>query len=99
MSILIDGMDMPKYCIYCPLFDGENEAECKANAKANPKEGYCFERRSDCPLVEIVKCKDCKYHFTHKCNGIVTEICDIGNSCGDADHDFCSYGERKEGSK
>ena len=41
--------------------------------------------------VEVVRCKDCKYHITHdKMNG-----CKIWWGWTKDDNRFCSYGERK----
>lgn len=47
-------------------------------------------------VVEVVRCKDCKYRNTHDCK--MWYQCVI---CGDYHHwerddYFCSYGERKE---
>lgn len=42
--------------------------------------------------VEVVRCKDCKYHITHdRMNG-----CKIWWGWANDDNRFCSYGERSE---
>lgn len=44
---------------------------------------------------EIIHCKDCKHHFTHRCmDSIPTEICDLNQTFYDAEVDFCSLAER-----
>ena len=75
MSIIIKGMDMPKGCYDCLI----------------PCDKMVYERSrpSNCPLIEIVTCKDCEYadEYYH-CK--YTEWWN-GNS------DFCSHGiPRKE---
>ena len=44
---------------------------------------------------EIVRCKDCKHHWTHKCmDSMPMEMCDLGQTFYDVDRDFCSLAER-----
>jgi len=46
---------------------------------------------------EIVRCKDCKHHWTHKCmDSIPTERCDLEQTFYDAEVDYCSLAERRE---
>lgn len=51
MSVLIQGMDMPKGCGVCPLFDDE----CFGSYKCKRAKGWGDEenRAYDCPLREI----------------------------------------------
>lgn len=60
--IAIKGMEeMPKSCISCPLYVGKvGEGYCAIIHKWNATGG--LNRLYDCPLVEIVTCKDCKYY-------------------------------------
>ena len=45
---------------------------------------------------KIIRCKDCKHHWTHKCmDSMPIEICDLEQTFYDAEHDFCSLAERK----
>lgn len=45
-------------------------------------------------VVEVVRCKDCKYRKTAECSMYVE--CDCGSQhTWECDNDFCSYGERK----
>ena len=44
-------------------------------------------------VVEVVRCKDCKWAEVHKRdNGVFCEY----NECGFEKNDYCSYGERKD---
>lgn len=46
---------------------------------------------------EIIYCKNCKHHWTHKCmDSMPIEICDLEQTFYDAEHDFCSLAERRE---
>ena len=46
---------------------------------------------------EIVRCKDCKHHWTHKCmDSMPVERCDLEQTFYDAEHDFCSLAKRRE---
>ena len=46
---------------------------------------------------EIVRCKDCKHHWTHKCmDSMPIERCDLEQTFYDAEHDFCSLAVRRE---
>ncbi len=62
--IAIKGMEMPKSCSECPF---------KANDYVCGLLDYAFscnrfkERNYNCPLVEIVTCKDCKHNKNGVC--------------------------------
>ena len=46
---------------------------------------------------EIVLCKDCKHHWTHKCmDSMPIERCDLEQTFYDAEVDYCSPAERRE---
>ena len=46
---------------------------------------------------EIVRCKDCKHHWTYKSmDRMPIEICDLEQTFYDAEHDFCSLAERRK---
>jgi len=84
--IVIPNMEMPKSCWDCELL-----SSCKAMPK-NPTADeigiYTVMRLKDCPLIEIVRCGECKHRDS--------EFCQIRESMyGVKDDDFCSYGERK----
>ena len=45
---------------------------------------------------EIIRCKDCKHHWIHRCmDSMPTEICDLNQSFYDPYIDFCSLAERR----
>lgn len=45
---------------------------------------------------EIIRCKNCKHHWTHKCmDSMPIERCDLEQTFYDAEHDFCSLAERR----
>lgn len=56
--IAIKDMEMPKCCIECPLLDGEYGT---CNIIGETKVDMTEERAKNCPLVEIVTCKNCKH--------------------------------------
>ena len=46
--------------------------------------------------ADIVRCKDCKHHWTYRCMGSMpTETCEFGQTFYDANVDFCSLAERR----
>ena len=46
---------------------------------------------------EIIHCKECKHHWTHRCmDSPPIEICDLKQTFYDAEVDFCSLGKRRE---
>lgn len=56
--IAIKGMEMPKDCIGCRIGDSVLNCPCKGSTLLFD---YQDRRHPDCPLVEIVTCKDCKH--------------------------------------
>jgi hypothetical protein len=53
------------------------------------------ERDNDCPLVEIVTCKDCDYCRFELVEGIPYYWCDKDN-CATSEDFYCADGERRE---
>ena len=46
---------------------------------------------------EIIRCKDCKHRWTHKCmDSMPIERCDLEQTFYDAEVDYCSLAERRE---
>ena len=104
MSILIKGIDMPKSCNGCEfnyyLEGGSYEWwECVI---LHDDINQFDTRRTDCPLIDIVHCKEC-IHFHYDKPYIIQgipvlghEVCDFwGDGCKTNPNSFCSYGERK----
>lgn len=87
--IAIPNMDMPKSCWECRLMDGE--ANCLVT-----DEGIPFKQEEihpDCPLIEIVRCGECKWWKNETCEQW-SDPNEFNIIETDPD-DFCSYGERK----
>ena len=97
--IAIPNMDKPQSC-----------EECRFRTcfiKVNLKKYTCWLSgeecgKTDCPLIEIVQCKDCKWFELDvwgELNGIplivAHEMCKFwGDGCKTSQDGFCSYGER-----
>ena len=88
--ILIPNVEKEDSCPNCPIWSLCWDEE--------PTEDISKDR---CPIVEIVRCKNCKYssyepHEEYKnvyiCNRTVWTRMDGGNT----EDDYCSYGERIE---
>ena len=84
--IAIKEMKMPNSCSECNL---TTRKTWNYACSINPKDIDCTEtkRPKDCPLVEIVTCKDCKHNYDDTCDIDMLEVCD--------DY-FCANGKRKE---
>ena len=92
--VAIKGIEAQTDCKKCPFMgiDDANELNpmmCVALWATKYEIKHCIEGRilDDCPLVEIVTCKDCKYNDEN--------VCTI-DGCGIADNYFCDYAIRKE---
>lgn len=87
--VAIKGMEMPNACTStqetlgdievanCPLY---NVCKHRDTIRTNYKP-------ADCPLIEIVTCKDCKHRIGCKCENLNLIVGDNG---------YCSNGERKK---
>ncbi|MEY8373877.1 hypothetical protein AAK912_10415 [Merdimmobilis hominis] len=48
-------------------------------------------------LAPVVRCRECKYYYPQN-RGVESWVCEHAFGLPDPqDHDFCSYGERREG--
>lgn len=90
--IAIEDMEIPKGCQHCKFFrkhmfgnglDYSYSCNLGATEFPMPWIRQMEERASDCPLVEIVTCKDCKYNVK---NGKNTTMCDLGHRFYLRDH-------------
>jgi hypothetical protein len=82
MGVYIPNMKKPKNCIECKF--------------TSPPEGECWFVHSpkDCPLIEIVQCKDCKWwNEDHKTGG--EGLCENNIFGWSRPTDFCPFGERR----
>ena len=58
--IAIKDMEMPKNCLDCPISHEDEIDYCICGKTGKNVYLYANEIHPDCPLVEIVTCKDCK---------------------------------------
>ena len=87
---------MPKCeeCLHfdvCDAFENGNGIK-----KIYPTQCGCYKAAAD--VVEVIRCKDCKYATFYTCKNdrcYNRIICDYEVGTGDENF-FCSYGERKE---
>lgn len=85
--IAIKEMEMPKNCAECPFKANDHVCgllDCAFSCN------HFKERNYNCPLIEIVTCKDCKHlSVTHSCNASRDHrIC--------PDDFYCANAERKD---
>ena len=90
--LVIKGNEMPKSCMGCPLFDGEYGT---CNVIGETKVDMTEERAKNCPLVEIVICKDCK-HLFHIEDVPKVLVCGKHNCQQVSKNFYCADGERRE---
>lgn len=83
--IAIKEMKMPNSCSECNLTTRKTwNYACSINLK----DIDCTEtkRPKDCPLVEVVTCKECKHNYEDTCDIDGLEVCDAH---------FCANGKRE----
>lgn len=84
--IAIKNMEkFPKSCIECSLRMLDKCYHLKSSYELNGFDIF-EEKPKDCPLIEIVTCKDCKHNYEN--------TCDL-DGYGINDDYFCRNGERK----
>ena len=96
--VIFKGMEPQTDCQKCPFMatDGADTLlrpmMCVALWAAKHEVKHCIQGEilDDCPLVEIVTCKDCKHRKKVK-----DDYCEYTNMVVD-DDEFCSSGERNE---
>lgn len=63
--------------------------------------GYMIRKRPTEDALEVVRCRDCKYHYWEQepCHGKTVHYCELPHMRGIEifKEFFCYYGERKEG--
>lgn len=100
--VAIKGMEMPKSCWKCNFCLNKDGYYCAISSELLADEAVDIpdeSRPSDCPLTEIVTCKDCKNWL----KGVNTQMSDYKeyNFCPMVDFNtsedfYCAAGERKE---
>ena len=87
--IAMPNMDKPKRCVDCVC----NNDDYMCNATHMEIDWQSQQVNEDCPLIEIVRCKDCKY-AKYRIEGTEYDKCMITQLFVNKS-DFCSYGERR----
>ena len=86
--VAIKDMEMPESCIDCPFVKAEGtKFFCSRIMKYIDKDNL-GNKHDDCPLVEIITCKDCD----NRCTG---GLCTKHNITVTKDF-YCADGERRE---
>jgi len=89
MIAIKDIQEMPKRCFECHYFDDYCDLTGKwVSDTAQIRDG-------DCPLVEIVTCKDCK-HLCHIEDAPKILVCGKHNCQQVSKNYYCADGERRE---
>ena len=93
--IAIKDMEMPKCCIDCPFLKADTSRKffCERMMKYIDK-NELESRHKDCPLLEIITCKDCKYCRFELVEGIPYYWCDK-DSCATSEDYYCGGGRRE----
>jgi hypothetical protein len=95
--MVVVNMEMPTKCSQCGFCinqktnDYGSFGECSLQDRKTV-DCLVWSRDSDCPLMEIVTCKDCKYWHD---DGIVT-TCDRNIGNGFPQDHYCADAERRE---
>ena len=80
--------------------DAALKALCQVSAPT-PSESYivekCIEKINRLPMMEVVRCKDCKYGVLDTTDDYGWHLCCYDGSSWNKGNHFCSYGERREG--
>ena len=82
--IAIPNMSKPKDCYECPI--AKSYLDCLMEKKYTCPIGHA----DDCPLIEIVRCKECKW--CEKMEGVLW--CNIWHDDTNG-LNFCSYGGKE----
>ena len=92
--VIFKGMEPQTDCQKCPFMatDGADTLSpmmCIALWATKHEVKHCVSGKilDDCPLAEVVTCKDCKHNYEDTCDIDWLEVCD--------DY-FCANGKRKE---
>ena len=90
MDLLIKGLKMPNSCEACACELGSYIPMCPDDPTLDKYlDDERLGRHPSCPLIEIVRCKDCLYFYDE------TNMCGLFGSWTNADG-FCHKAEKKE---
>jgi hypothetical protein len=88
-------MEMPKSCKECPMtYKDEVDYRICTIIGKNVDYGRANEIHSDCPLVEIITCKDCKHCKKDTSEGEKLLWCKR-DSCAVSEDYYCGGGRRE----
>lgn len=90
--IAIKGMEIPKSCSECMLNNVDSPWFGLCRTTGNNVIEYKDSRHPDCPLVEIVTCKDCRYWH----DSGISSTCDKNIGHGFPKDYYCADAERRE---
>lgn len=96
--IAIKGMEMPTKCSICPYnayYKNLGGYICEHIGKITDKDERWEKKLDDCPLVEIVTCKDCKYLCCIEGAPKVL-VCEKHNCQQVSKNFYCADGERRK---
>lgn len=102
-GIYIPNMEMPKTCFSCSFNDGLFcsliDDDSDALLSDNPVEEISTRRLDACPIIDIVRCGECKYYFPYKNydGRILGYHCQAPNQQTDflEPTHYCGFGERR----
>ena len=100
--VAIKDFGIPSCCMNCEMFrvpDGEVVPRCVITGHIiDSSDEYLDKRADDCPLVEIITCKDCKHKvfLASDGKGNTTYMCD--KHCKNITNEdyYCADGERRK---
>lgn len=92
MGVYIPNEDMPEDCYTCFCYETEFNM-CSLTGKRLDNIRI---RRDDCPLIEIIRCGECKYYEESEyIRGDMVCKYHMGHTYYTEADRFCSHGERK----
>ena len=95
MSVLVKGWSIPTDgCCGCYFRTGKY---CGILSKNERVLEYAerFTRPDNCPLTELIRCKDCTHQHTNTITGMKQCLLPNGYTPLGDDKDYCSYAERR----
>lgn len=87
-------------CSFVTWSEGVNRAWWAQAVLVKDNLMRCIERQPAADVVEVVRCKDCRWCDVTNWDGEILYGCDCCGGMNDIAPDyFCSYGERKDGNE
>lgn len=91
--VAIKNMKMPSCCNECPMYQSEDSDYCDITGEWIT--GEEMERHSNCPLTEVVTCKDCDHCRFELVEGMPYYWCDK-DDCVTSEDFYCANGVRRK---